>query len=40
MATRSQPSGKTAKIGSWIILAVLGLGLIVALVVIVAMMQR
>jgi uncharacterized protein HemX len=40
MATRSQPSGRTAKVGSWIILAVLGLCLIVALVVIVSRMRR
>jgi hypothetical protein len=36
LATGSQPGGKTAKVGSWIILAVLGLCLIVALVVIAA----
>ena len=36
LATGTQPRGKTAKVGAWIILAILGLCLIVALVVIVA----
>ena len=40
MAAGSQPSGKTAKIGTWIILAVLGLCVIVALVAIVVRMLR
>jgi uncharacterized protein HemX len=40
VATGTQPQGKTAKVGSWIILAVLGLCLIVALAVIVARFRR
>jgi cobalamin biosynthesis Mg chelatase CobN len=40
VARRSQPSGKTAKAGSWIILAVVGTCLIVALVVVVARFLR
>jgi hypothetical protein len=40
LSHRSQPAGKTAKIGSWIILGVLGLCLLGGLVVIVARLLR
>ena len=40
LASGSQPRGKTAKTGSWLILAVLGLCLLVALVAILARMLR